>query len=422
MTSRSVTSPTDRPIRLGIVGCARILPAHLRGIAALQTAGFDPVRITALCARRTDDALMFRQRGEGPQPRTPASGNELDPLGAPHRYVSDLHPDVLPEVFDDWRSMLDADVVDAVLVLAPVGLHHEIALAALSAGKHVLLEKPFAISVRAGLAIAAEAKRRGLVAGVAENLRYASRTRALRWVLDEGLVGTPQLWLSGSVGGEWAPDRIVAHTAWRHRKIEGGGGPALDHGVHLMHQIRYLMGPIEEISALTKILEPVRRDDDPNATVVNELEDLYLAQFRFASGAVGSTFSSWAGRGERSGLDASPVIYGDAGSIKGAEVSGDTGPIGSATELLAAKAPSSLQETLFPGGLTDAFGLELLDFTRAIATGSPMEASADEGIADLAMAYAILESAFAGGPVRVDDVLSGAVAGYQAEIDRHYGL
>ena len=44
--------------------------------------------------------------------------------------------------------MLEADNVDAVLILAPVGLHHTIALEAIAAGKHVLIEKPFAISVR----------------------------------------------------------------------------------------------------------------------------------------------------------------------------------------------------------------------------------------------------------------------------------
>ena len=52
------------------MGCARILPAHLRGIAELQAAGIDPIRVTALCARRLDDAAMFRLRGEGPPPAT----------------------------------------------------------------------------------------------------------------------------------------------------------------------------------------------------------------------------------------------------------------------------------------------------------------------------------------------------------------
>ena len=171
----------------------------------MKAGGFDLLRVTALCARRADDAAMFRRRGEGPPPRPPASTNEADPLGAPHVYVSDIHEDIVPEIFEDWHDMLDADLVDAVLVLAPVSLHHQVALDALAAGKHVIIEKPFAISVKAGQAIAKEARRRGLVAGVAESARYAPRARALKWVLDQDLIGRPQLWLSAGVGGEWAP-------------------------------------------------------------------------------------------------------------------------------------------------------------------------------------------------------------------------
>lgn len=405
----------NSPIRLGVAGCARILPAHLRGIATAQAAGTDPFRITALCARRIEDALMFRRRGEGPPPRPPASDNENDPLGAPHRYVSDLQSDLVPEVYDDWRAMVASDAVDAVLILAPVSLHHQIALAALDAGKHVLIEKPLAISVRAGQAIVDAAAEHGLVAGVAENVRYAPRTRAVRSALDGGLIGTPQLWLSGGIGGEWAPDRVVAHTPWRHRKLEAGGGPAIDHGVHLMHQIRYLMGPVQELSALTRTMEPTRTDDAAGS-VGNELEDVYLAHLRFAGGAIGNVFSGWAGRGEASGLDASPVIYGSAGCIKGTDVIAADGSRKPALELLPA------DERFFPHGIQDSFALELLDFAAAIAAGAQMEASAAEGVLDLAMAYAILESAHSGAPVRIDDVSSGAVCGYQADIDAHYGL
>ena len=420
-----MTTTTGHPIRLGVVGCARILPAHLRAIATLQAVGIDRVRITALCARRIDDAIMFRKRGEGPAPRAPASGNDNDPLGAPHRYVSDLHADVLPDVFDDWRDMLDRDVVDAVLILTPVGLHHQIALDALRAGKHVLIEKPLAISVRAGQMIVAEAWTRGLVAGVAETQRYTKRSRALRWVLEQGLVGNPQLWLSGGIGGEWAPDHVVARTPWRHRKFDAGGGPAIDHGVHLMHQIRYLMGDLDEVSALTRTWEPTRIDRRPGGSaeeVVNELEDVYLAQFRFTSGAIGSTFSSWGGHGERAALEPGPIVYASAGCIKGDAVFGDDGPLGRAGNLLAANADPELRESFFPAGLEDPFALELLDFIRAVDAGADMETSATEGLVDLASAYAILESSTGGTPVRVEDVVSGAVALYQEEINAHYDI
>jgi predicted dehydrogenase len=419
-----VTPTPGRPIRLGVVGCARILPAHLRALATLRGLGIDRVRITALCARRLDDAVMFRKRGEGPAPRLPASTNPDDGLGAPHMYVSDLHPDVLPEVFDDWRDMLDRDVVDAVLILTTVGTHHQIALDALRAGKHVLVEKPLAISVRAARLIVDEASVHGLVAGVAETQRYSERSRSLRWVLEQGLVGNPQLWLSGGIGGEWSPDRVVAHTPWRHRKLEAGGGPAIDHGVHLMHQIRYLMGDLDEVSALTRTWEPTRIDrmpGRPDEEIVNELEDVYLAQFRFVSGAIGSTFSGWGGHGTQAGIDG-PIVYASAGCIKGDDVFGDEGPLGRAGDLLAANADAGLQESLFPSGLRDPFALELLDFIRAVDAGTDTEVSATEGLADLASAYAILESSAAGTPVSVEDVASGAVSLYQDEIDAHYGL
>lgn len=420
-----MTTTTAHPIRLGVVGCARILPAHLRALATLRGVGIDRVRITALCARRLDDAIMFRKRGEGPVPRTPASTNPDDGLGAPHMYVSDLHADVLPEVFDDWRDMLERDVVDAVLILTTVSSHHQIALDALRAGKHVLIEKPLAISVRAGRKIVDEARTRGLVAAVAETQRYTERSRSLRWVLDQGLVGNPQLWLSGGIGGEWSPDHVVAHTPWRHRKLEAGGGPAIDHGVHLMHQIRYLMGDLDEVSALTRTWEPTRVDrlaGRPDEEIVNELEDVYLAQFTFTSGAIGSTFSGWGGHGDRAGLEPGPVVYGSAGSIKGDAVVGDGGPLGRAGDLLATGAGPELRESFFPAGLRDPFALELLDFIRSVDAGTDSEVSATEGLADLASAYAILESATAGTPVSVADVASGAVSLYQEEIDAHYDL
>lgn len=94
-------------IRIGIVGCGRILNAHLQGYLQLRRLGIDHFRITALCARRVEDALMFRKRGEGPPPRPPvldpATG---DPLAAPHTYVSDIHDDVEVAIYTDYRDLI----------------------------------------------------------------------------------------------------------------------------------------------------------------------------------------------------------------------------------------------------------------------------------------------------------------------------
>jgi predicted dehydrogenase len=421
-----VTETNAPPLRLGVVGCARILPAHLRGLKALLDANLANLRITALCSRNIDDAKTFRRLGDGPPPRPPVSSNPKDPLAAPHMYVADLHPDTLPSIYDDWRRMLDDDLVDAVLVLAPVGLHHKIALDCLAAGKHVLIEKPFAISVRAGRAIVDEAHRRGLVAGVAENLHYLEGPRAAGWIVHEGLIGDPQLWVSGGIGGDWSPNKIVARTPWRHRKLDAGGGGAIDIGVHLFHLIRYLMGPVEEVSAYAKTLEPERVTRDDTGAVVdrvrNEVEDAFFANLKFASGAIGTAFWSWAGHGEPNGLAADPFISGTTGCLKGDEVVLDDGFRGKTLDVYTRRAPPDLRQRHFPSGLRDGFALEMRDFLHAIATGHPMEASGEEGLNDLATAYSVLESATTNQPVKVADVLDGSVAAYQEEIDAFNGL
>ena len=83
-------------------------------------------------------------------------------------------------------------------------------------------------------------------------------TRAARWAVRRGLIGRPQLAVIGSLGGLWSPDRVVAETPWRHRKLEGGGGGSIDIGVHQMHWLRYVMGEVAWVSAVTRTLEPER--------------------------------------------------------------------------------------------------------------------------------------------------------------------
>lgn len=420
-------SSSSPSLRVGVVGAARILNAHLRGIRLIREAGLADVRVTAIAARRRDDGLTFRKRGEGPPPRPPVSTNERDPLGAPHLYASDLHPDTLPEVYEDWRAMLEADDIDAVLILAPVGLHHTIALDAIAAGKHVLIEKPFAISVRAGQQIVDAAAAKGLVVGVAESVRYTEPTRAARWVIDQGMLGDLQLWISGGLGGgEWGPDRIVARTPWRHQKLPGGGGPVLDWGVHLFNHMRYLMGPIAEVSAYTATLEPQRHERDAFGNIINsvtnEVEDAFFANLRFANGATGTTFGGWAGRGAGSGFGKGATIYGTGGCLQGDEVTLDSGLKGTTGDLFGRGVSPAALERDFPAGIRDAFALEMLDFIHAIGTGEPMEASGAEGVLDLATAYAVLESATSNQPVTVDDVLGGRASAYQDEINLHYEL
>lgn len=412
------------PLRIGIIGCGRILPAHLHGFRILREHGYDDFRITALCARKRDDALMFRKRGEGPPPRAPVIPPP-DPLGAPHIYVSDFQDDVLPEIYSDWREVIARDDVDAVEIYTSLFNHHEIAVAALNAGKHVFVQKPMAVSVRAAQAMIAAAKKNDRVLGVAECARYRDGVRALRWAIEEGLLGDIQMAFYFIMGGFWSPDQIVAETPWRHSKLLGGGGGSVDLGVHFFDVLRYCLGEIDELSAMTATLEKTRFSRDEAGRVLQEcaceVDDTFFANFSFANGALGHMAWSWAGHGPATALPGL-TIYGSRGCYRENELHLDGGRVIPLVPHFKANASAELQSKLFPRGIDDVFALEEVDFQLAIAERRAHEVSGEEGLRDLAASFAILESALLKRTVRVREVASGAINEYQREIDAHYGL
>jgi predicted dehydrogenase len=413
-------------LRIGIVGTARILPSHLRGMQRLLEAGLADFRVTALVGRTMDGARSFRLRGEGPPPRPPV-GSGGDPLAAPHMYVSDLHPDTLPECYPDLDAMLAAGAVDAVLLLTPVGLHHRQAVQCLEAGVHVLCEKPLAVSVRAGRAMVDAARRHGRTLGVAEGVRYDPGVRHQGWAVRAGLLGDVEMVLVGGVGTDaWSPDRIVARTPWRHRKIEAGGGPSLDIGVHQFDHIRAVAGEVVEVSAMTARFAAERFDRDAAGHVLDrvacDVEDTFQALFRLAGGGLGHVAFSWAGQGAPTHWPDSPVIYGSRGVLRGPRFVAPGGDPEALSAYAERTAPAAVREGWFPGGVRDTKALQFLDFLRAAERGADPEASGRQGLADLACAFAILESAVGGRAVSVGDVLEGRVYAYQEEIDAAHGL
>lgn len=412
-------------IRLGIIGCGRILPAHLRGLRLLREAGFEGFRITALMARNLDDALRFRRRGEGPEPRLPASTSPGDPLGAPHMYVSDLH-DGEVAAYDDLDRMLAEAPVDAVYVLTTHSTHHDFAIRALRAGKHVAVEKPMAITMRAARRMIEAAQGAGRTLFVLENARFRPAARAAAWAAREGLLGDLQLLLCMMIGSaEWSPDVVLAHTPWRHDRL-GGGGVTTDFGPHLMDWARQVAGEIDTVSAIARTFEPVRREYDENGRVTAEIsadaDDSFFAHLQFRSGALGVLGFSAAGHGEPIALPGGRAVYGTRGCLKEGDVVLDDGSRTPVTALYEAQVDAATLAREFPLPLEDPFALEAHQFLSAIATGEAPELSGEEGLHDLAAAFAVLESSHAGMPVRVADVASGAVSAYQDELNERIQL
>jgi 1,5-anhydro-D-fructose reductase (1,5-anhydro-D-mannitol-forming) len=411
-------------IRIGIVGCGRILAAHLRGYRLLREAGFDNFRITALCAHKIEDAEMYCKRNYGPDQRSPVSNTQGDPLAIGDEYLSDFQDDVEPELYDDYREMIANGPIDAVNDFTPHGMHHLVADAACQAGKSLLTQKPLAATVAAAVKMCEQFESAGLTLGIFENWRFKDKARYLRWLIDAGHLGNPQMFLFGNLGNWWAPNKVVANTPWRHVKKKAGG-IALDLGVHQLHLARYLLGDILSVSATTAVIEPKRHflnSEEAQESIDCDADDLFSASFTTVRGAIGTMTASWAGHGEGTQFGEGPVLYGSEGRVMNNTLIREDGARIDIEGLYHDDCDHERQIVEFPRGIRNDFALGQLDWLQAIEEKRPAQASGREGLADLAAAFAILESDHAGRRVLVEEVINGTVSEYQVPIAQHFEI
>ena len=150
----------------------------------------------------------------------------------------------IDRAFGSYEQLVDDPDVDVVYVAAPHAQHHALSLLAISAGKHVLIEKPIAISAAEAETIAAAARSAGVLAAEAMWTRYLPQFDVLQQVMERGDLGTIRL-ATADVGwraGPDAPQRLFHRTH--------GGGAALDMGVYGYWFAQFAIGPPERIRAV----------------------------------------------------------------------------------------------------------------------------------------------------------------------------
>jgi len=147
------------------------------------------------------------------------------------------------EAATDWERVVAAPDIDAVDVCLPTPLHRPVALRALAAGKHVLLEKPIALSLDDADAIGAAASAAGRVLMVGHVLRYMPEIVEMRRILESGEVGRP---LAATAL------RLSAPPDWNQWMLDPdkSGGVLVDMMVHDFDILNALLGPAERVSAL----------------------------------------------------------------------------------------------------------------------------------------------------------------------------
>jgi predicted dehydrogenase len=188
------------------------------------------------------------------------------------------------EVATDWRKVVGREDIDIVDIAVPTYLHHEMAVAAAEAGKHIFCEKPFALNTAEAQEMLTAAEKAGVVHYINHNYRRVPAVRLAKKLIDDGMVGRIFHW-RGAYLQDWIVDPDFPLT-WHLRKETAGSGPHGDLNSHSVDLARYLVGDIKAVSAMT-------------ANFISE---------RPLPGAGAATFS--AGGGESSGTG--PVTVEDA--------------------------------------------------------------------------------------------------------------
>lgn len=377
-------------IRAAVVGTGFIGPAH---VEAIRRTGAE---VVGLCGSSPDRA---RAKAEA------------------------LH---VPRVYRDYGELLADPAVDVVHITTPNVHHFPQAKAALEAGKHVVCEKPLALTLREGLELLSLARRRGLVHAVAFNIRFYPLVRHARALVQQGALGEVRL-----VHGSYLQDWLLWETDWNWRVTPELGGELRavgDIGSHWLDLAMFVTGRrIAEVFAELATFIPVRRRpargietfagktrqasdwvEEPVRT-----EDYAAVLMHFEGGARGSMTVSQisSGRKNRIALE----VDGSRSSVAWNGEEPNVLWIGHRdrpNELLvkdpALELPEAVRHTGYPGGHAEGFPDTFRMLVQAVyARIASREAPEDfptfaDGVAELAVGEAISKSAREGRWVPVD--------------------
>lgn len=244
-------------------------------------------------------------------PAFTVEGFEVVALGARNQEPLDKAGDAagVAARYTDYDKLLAHPGLDAVVIATPPPSHLELVTKALKAGKHVMLEKPFAMTTPEAAAMRDLAKSTGKTAMIAEGYRFAPARTYVKSLLADGYIGTPkQIAISFFTGPKEKPPAGPPRTHWRTGKASGGGysgGPAST----FFDSVIDWFGPVATLSG--KVYEAHPGQSQANGQPADADEAMF-AVFETKSGIAGSFAASVIsafGQGGR--ID----IFGDEGML-----------------------------------------------------------------------------------------------------------
>ncbi|MBH51593.1 MAG: hypothetical protein CL785_00350 [Chloroflexi bacterium] len=215
----------------------------------------------------------------------------------------------IPQVYTDYKKMIHEADIDAVSIVTPPFLHHEMALEAINAGKHVICEKPFALNSKEATEMYEAASNSNITAMIAHEFRFAPARSYIKELIQQGYIGTIrdiQITLFVGPTMPTAPRPM----AWGSESNKGGGFlGAL--GSHYLDCLRDWCGEMDAINGQVFSHDPARTLN--NTTVTADSDDAFSFQVKFSNGALASmNANSVAPYGNGAQID----IFGSEGSLR----------------------------------------------------------------------------------------------------------
>lgn len=308
--------------------------------------------------------------------------------------------------------------IDAVAVCTPSGSHAELTVAALDAGKHVVVEKPLDVSVEAAERVQAAERRSGKTVTVISQHRFDPASLLVRQAIEDGKLGR----LTSGVASVswWRGQNYYDSGDWRGTWALDGGGALMNQGIHTIDLLIWMLGEPTEVFAWTDCL----------AHNGIEVEDTAVATIRFATGALGVVHGTTAAY---PGLTARLQVHGDRGSavvdddelsyFHAAEGDAEAPAYGAGSDdnqasiVLPRNATGAPSAGSDPAALSNAHTAQYRDFLDAVEQGRPPLVTVAAASLTLAVVCAIYDSARGGRPVRVAGVASNPASGGTAGVE-----
>ena len=226
----------------------------------------------------------------------------------------------IPRIYSDYRELLDQVDVDAVTVAVPNYLHAQVAIEALKARKHVLLEKPMAMSAKEASKIIDTAAKMRRTLMVGQNYRFNRHTQMAKQVIQRGDLGEIYharcFWLRRN--------GIPRIGSWFTQKKLAGGGVIYDIGAHVLDSCLHLMGEFEVAGVFGQMHSKFGSrgmgemnwgKSEVDAGKTFDVEDYGMAMLKMKSGRTVSLEVSWAGHQPPDGREHGIDLLGTLGGL-----------------------------------------------------------------------------------------------------------